>query len=67
MKNSTIAHYLKNIQKIIPKMVFPFSKIRIIIKKDMSTFEILLRISSVVFIAGLLFTLVRNVVSVLKA
>jgi hypothetical protein len=67
MYNSVIAYYLKNRQKIKLKTVFPFSKIRIIIKKDMSTFEILLRISSVVFIAGLLFTLVRNVVSVLKA
>jgi hypothetical protein len=33
----------------------------------MNTFEILLKISSVVFIVGLLLTLIKNVVSVIKA
>lgn len=33
----------------------------------MSTFEILMKILSVILIFGLLFTLIRNVISVIKA
>jgi hypothetical protein len=67
MNNKLIIYFSQKMGRIIPKMVFPFSKIRIIIKRDMGTVEILLKISAVLFVFGLIFSLVRTVISVIKA
>jgi hypothetical protein len=48
-------------------MVLPISKIWIIHKNEMSIFEILLKIFSVIFILFLLFNLAKNVHELLKA